>query len=162
MPPTMLDIQPLIAAYRMPPIGVGCVVRYYRHGIQTPQYCTAGIVMKVGASANQVYVLGDTTKIDVKHVSDPRVQLNADHRESGTWDFTEEHYQMQEIIESLLAIACPTEEDRKSPEKSDAAKDLWALRKKCQELGSQNWMKLKRTDCERIIAEAAAAATSDI
>jgi hypothetical protein len=92
----------------------------------------------------------------VRHVSDPKLSLNADQREQGAWDFTDEHYenkmfqvQMERRVKALekqiaaLITKQPQAKGRKNakgasrdnPAAREALAKYHALKKEAQELG---------------------------
>lgn len=98
-------------AYQMPRPSPGMFVRWYNAG--NPADTWRGIVRKVYVDTIEIHVLGWALgpKKVCRHVTDPGVtgEAKPDYvRETGLWDFTEEHYDnlswRQAVCERLADI----------------------------------------------------------
>lgn len=82
-----------MTSYKMPAITAGTIVRYFPSGTRTARRPDIAQVKTV-SERSVVLVLTWGQQIDtVRHVDDPKLTLNADQRENGAWDYTDEHYQ---------------------------------------------------------------------
>lgn len=90
----MSQANPLeLSSYKMPAVKAGMIVRWFPSGTRTARNPDIAQVKKV-SERSVVLVLSYGQQIDtVRHVDDPKLTLNADQRETGAWDYTEEHYQ---------------------------------------------------------------------
>ena len=87
----------------MPEVQLGTAVMFHpNHDLTHPHL---GWIVRLGKTGrNCVIRTSDRMVHDgVKHVSDPRLDWNNDHRESGSWDFTDEHKRLEKEREELKA-----------------------------------------------------------
>ena len=77
---------------------------------------TAAIVTRVGEKVIDLYLVGSGNRVitGVKHVTDPRLRLNDDMREGGSWDFRKSE---QKILARINELATKIEaiEDALNP-----------------------------------------------
>jgi len=80
-----------IQKYQMPQPHLGAPVIYYQTGVKDRRRAQVGYVLQAG-HRNVTLMLPNGQRQDaVRHIEDPKLALNADQRESGAWDFTDEH-----------------------------------------------------------------------
>lgn len=150
---TIREINNLMQRYLHPKIGVGTPVRYYPNADHNEKRATCGFVMKVGNASLTLFIPGSRSVIDaVKHVSDPRLLGASEHRESGSWDFTEQQIADETAVSELMSMISPTEEDRKNPQRSAAVKEVWSIRQEAAAMGARNVKAMSRKECEQFIA----------
>lgn len=138
---TASDIQNSMASYLQPKITIGMSVRFYPYAdANDSQHETIGFVTRIGRQSVSIYVPTMRSVRDgVKHISDPRLSGSQELREAGSWDFTEEFYAIEGLVEELCRMVFPDPSaERKSPEKSAAVKELWKLRAEATRFGAKN------------------------
>lgn len=106
---SMLEIGPRLAQYRMPPVGIGTTVLWYRHGTRSSRPAL-GFVARFEENGQNIDIAVPTEGADivesVPHVSDPRLELGYEHSSSGAWDYTEDYrkaVQDRHAVEERLA-----------------------------------------------------------
>lgn len=75
--------------YIMPKPPRGAPVVWFVHGRKSDSP-EVGFVIKVGASSVTVQLASGICREAVRHIDDPRLEMNEFQRENGAWDFTEE------------------------------------------------------------------------
>tara|TARA_R100000458_G_C8264971_1_gene240130 strand:- start:1135 stop:1524 length:390 start_codon:yes stop_codon:yes gene_type:complete len=95
--------QELAREFVMPKVELGAAVFFYpNHNLTHPHLAWIVNIGKTGK--NVVLRTAERMVYDsVKHVDDPRLDWNVDHRESGSWDFTDEHKRLEREREDLKA-----------------------------------------------------------
>lgn len=89
--------QEEIQSFVMPSVKLGLAVSWFANGLRSGPYQVAFVIR---VSHRNVHLVTATRGIfeAVRHIDDPKLQLNADQRESGAWDFTDDHkYRIQEM-----------------------------------------------------------------
>jgi len=74
-----------------PSISAGMQVIWYRHGVRRESDSIVGFMLHKGRRTSQIFLINGRRVDAVRHIDDPKLQLNADQREAGAWDFTEGH-----------------------------------------------------------------------
>jgi len=76
--------------YEMPDVEVGTPVMY--HAFHDTLHPSLAFVVKKSLTGRNVMLRHTSGQIyeGVRHVDDPKLTWNNDHRESGSWDFTPE------------------------------------------------------------------------
>jgi hypothetical protein len=94
--PTVQEIQ----AFVMPSVGIGETVVWYRHGTRNSQHEIATVYKR---SARNVHLLTATNGVreGVRHIDDPKLQLNPEQREMGAWDTSEFNRDLQAQIADM-------------------------------------------------------------
>ena len=82
--------------FEMPKVQVGTAVFFYPNHVTThPHLAWVTSIGRTGK--NLVLRTAERMVYDtVKHVDDPRLKWNVEHRESGSWDFTDEWKRLEE------------------------------------------------------------------
>jgi hypothetical protein len=77
----------------MPEVVVGTPVTYYPTGMLEGSDVRVGFIIRISRSGRNVVVrTADGGHFEsVRHIDDPKLKLNVDHREAGAWDFPEFH-----------------------------------------------------------------------
>ena len=99
--PTQEEIQ----SFQMPEVEVGTPVTFYSNGLKEGTEPRIGFILRISRSGRNVVIRtaeGGHYE-SVRHIDDPKLQLNSDHRENGGWDFTEFHKQECKEREELRA-----------------------------------------------------------
>ena len=89
--------------FEMPFVEVGAAVFFYdRHDTQHPQL---GFVARKSRTGKNIVIRLATGHVHdtVRHVDDPKLAWNVDHREGGSWDFTDEWKRLEREREQLKA-----------------------------------------------------------
>ena len=143
----------------MPEVVVGTPVTYYPTGMIEGSDVRVGFIIRISRSGRNVVVrTADGGHFEsVRHLDDPKLKLNADHREAGAWDFTAFHkaelVERQEIISRLDRL-----EGRKSvgPPALETIEEPYSdLRIRAIELGiefkgnpKRQWLEIKVAEYE--------------
>jgi len=106
----MSEIAEAKRTYRMPPLRQGMTVNWYRDP-KDRRAPLIGIVQKVNQGINcDLFVPGGEFSFPegVKHVSDPRCRISADHYEAGVWDYTDDFKEREDrakdVEQRLVAV----------------------------------------------------------
>jgi hypothetical protein len=86
----------LVKAFTMPKACRGQAVTWYPSGAKSSAAETA-FVLEVGKRNVVLQRASGLAIASVRHIDDPKLQLSAEQRESGAWDFTDEAKQMLEL-----------------------------------------------------------------
>lgn len=80
----------LAAEFVMPEVQLGTAVFYYPNHITTHPHLAW--IIRIGRTGKNLVLRTAERMVhdSVKHVDDPRLDWNVDHREAGSWDFTDE------------------------------------------------------------------------
>ena len=134
-----------IEAFKAPKAKFGQPVAYYINGVKdTSRKPELGWVIRTGERTIHLYVVsatgGTLVRESVRHIDDPKLQLNADQRESGAWDFTDYDKEQTALRDEMndrfdaiekAVVAGPTQCDRE------------VLLFHCKKLGLRGYSKLK-------------------
>lgn len=96
-----------ISNFTMPRPSRGQCIAWYPNGTRGDS--ETAFVLSVG---KRNIVLRTATGIPmetVRHIDDPKLQLNAEQRASGAWDFTEHDKKMNEMTASLAGLKATVE-----------------------------------------------------
>lgn len=160
--PTLEEIQ----SFNMPSVCVGTPVEFYTTGTREGTEPRIGFVLRISRSGRNVVVrTAEGGHFDaVRHIADPKLQLNADQRENGAWDFTEfykaELEERRNVMERLEALegTGPAPENKiaaivnipEEPESETVEKTYSGLRERAIELGiefkgnpKRKWLEIK-------------------
>jgi|TARA_R100000808_G_C2154923_1_gene166444 hypothetical protein len=164
--PTLEEIQ----SFQMPSVQVGTPVEFYITGTREGTEPRIGFVLRISRSGRNVVIrTADGGHFDaVRHIADPKLQLNADQRENGAWDFTEfyksELEERRNILERLEALegTGPTPQNKivapaEIPQEveSETVEETYSgLRERAMELGIEFKGNPKRKWLEMKIGEA--------
>lgn len=89
--------------YKMPEIRIGAPVLFYPyHNLKHP---FLGFVVSVTSSRRNVSIRTTNGHVHdgARHVTDPKLTWNADHRENGSWDYTDENKALEKERQEILA-----------------------------------------------------------
>jgi len=98
--------QEQILSFQMPKVEVGTALAFYPAG-RPNAHSTVGFLVRISRTGRNVMLKTvDGLVYDaVRHVEDPKLEINSDHRENGAWDFTDEHKRLeknrQELVERI-------------------------------------------------------------
>ena len=138
-----VDQQELLQ-YQMPKPEVGDIIIWYRNAQQIERREQAAIVTRVGEKVIDLYLVGSGNRVitGVKHVTDPRLRLNDDMREGGSWDFRKSE---QKILARINELATKIEaiEDALKPE-SNGFEERQDLRAKAKDLGIKGFQRMTK------------------
>jgi hypothetical protein len=145
--------------FKMPEVVVGTPITYYPTGMTEGSDVRVGFIIRVSPSGRNVVVrTADGGHYEsVRHIDDPKLRLNADHREAGAWDFTAFHkaelVERQEIIGRLDRLEGRKSAKPPAPEKIE--EPYSNLRAKAIELGiefkgnpKRQWLEVKVAEYE--------------
>jgi len=95
--------QEAINSFQMPPVRQGMMVRWYQYGEKATGSTTIGFVVRVTNRAIEMRTAEGLFRQTVRHIDDPKLTLNITQRESGAWDYTEEHLFQIALLDELQA-----------------------------------------------------------
>ena len=93
----------LAETYVMPSVKLGSPVFFYdRHDLANP---ILGFVARHSRTGKNLVIRTTDGHVydGVRHVTDPKLTWNHDHRESGSWDYTDEWKRVEEEREEMKA-----------------------------------------------------------
>lgn len=139
-----------IRNYKMPAPYVGAAVVWYATGAPQRNAAQLAFVRHVG-TRNIGLQLPTGTRVDaVRHVSDPKLQLSADQRENGAWDFTEQDVVMERrlrlLMERIERLEGAEPAQPKKTQKAPHLRALSELRKHAKALGGKDVHKMKKQE----------------
>lgn len=144
----------MVDDFTMPVPSAGMPVLWYAAGVKTGRKPEVGFILNVGNRSVRLRTAFGELKETVRHVSDPKLQLNRDQREGGAWDFTDEHYHKAswtaEVDQRLRQIEARLAGNPKIPE------DYKEMLEEARRLGLSFRGNPKREKLERLISEAKA------
>lgn len=118
-------VEELAHEFVMPDVELGSPVMFHRnHDVQNP---ILGFIVRIGRTGKNVVIRTSDRHVheSVKHVDDPRLDWNIDHRESGSWDYTpewkrleKERHDLEARVSALEHTATKTVSRRKKPQSS--------------------------------------------
>ena len=145
--------------FKMPEVVIGTPVTYYPTGMTEGSDVRVGFIIRVSRSGRNVVVrTADGGHFEsVRHIDDPKLRLNADHREAGAWDFTAFH--KAELVERKKIVGRLDKlEGRKSakPPAPEKIEEPYSnLRARAIELGiefkgnpKRQWLEIKVAEYE--------------
>jgi hypothetical protein len=143
----------------MPEVVVGTPVAYYPTGMIEGSDVRVGFIIRISRSGRNVVVrTAEGGHFEsVRHLDDPKLKLNVDHREAGAWDFTAFH--KAELVERRdIKSRLNRLEGRKSatPPAPEKIEEPYSnLRAKAIELGiefkgnpKRQWLEIKVAEYE--------------
>jgi hypothetical protein len=91
-----------IDSFVMPTVDHGAVVAWYPNGLPSdrPQ---VGYVIRVQHRGLTIMTAANGVRDIVRHITDPKLRLNPEHRENGGWDYTEDYKERQAEVAGLQA-----------------------------------------------------------
>ena len=136
--------------FEMPEVVIGTPVTFYTTGMVEGTEPRIGFVVRMSRSGRNLVLraAGGGYYESVRHIDDPKLKINADHRENGAWDFTEYHKdtlmaakalaKRLNRIEEVMGLSGPIEEKEEKAEKVSAKPQevsYKSLREQALELG---------------------------
>lgn len=103
------QVQQNIDAFTMPKPMRGQSVLFYRNGTKGGQP-EVGFILKVGTRNLMVMLASGIAQESVRHIDDPRLQLNDAQRACGAWDFTDDWKAIQTLTTNVAALTAKVEE----------------------------------------------------
>jgi hypothetical protein len=94
--------QEEILLFEMPSVDVGTPIEYFPTAVRSGEP-RLGFVVRVSRTGRNVVVrTSDGGWFDaVRHIDDPKLQMNQDMRENGAWDRTEYDKELNKRLESI-------------------------------------------------------------
>lgn len=133
--------------FEMPEVAIGTPVTFYATGMVEGTEPRIGFVVRMSRSGRNLVLraAGGGYYESVRHIDDPKLKINADHRENGAWDFTEYHKdtlmaakalaKRLNRIEEVMGLSGPTEEKAEKKPAEPQEVSYKSLREKALELG---------------------------
>jgi len=158
------DLKDRIVDFSMPSVPVGTAVLWYPMGRRSAMPMVA-YVLHCGARTTQLYLASGRRMDAVRHLADPKLELNSDQRENGAWDFTEQHKEFisfREEMERRLAaleksepVSAPAKPKKKpgNPAAKANLQEYRELQRQAQRLGinpTQKKVELKEAIAARL------------
>ena len=100
---SQVPTQEEILLFEMPGIDLGTPVEYFPNAVRNSGEPRLGFVVRVSRTGRNVVIrTSDGGWFDaVRHIDDPKLQLNQDMRENGAWDRTEYDKELNKRLESI-------------------------------------------------------------
>jgi len=127
--------QEEMMAYQMPKPTVGDIVVWYRNAQRLERREQAAIVTRVGEKAIDVWLIGGSVVTGVKYFTDPRLRLNDEQREGGSWDFSKSALQLQARLGEIETKLDAIEQALRPEPTSNGFAELQSLRNMAKDLG---------------------------
>ena len=133
--------------FEMPEVAIGTPVTFYTTGMVAGTEPRIGFVVRMSRSGRNLVLraAGGGYYESVRHIDDPKLKINSDHRENGAWDFTEYHKdtlmaakalaKRLNRIEEVMGLSGPTEEKAEKKPAEPQEVSYKSLREKALELG---------------------------
>lgn len=80
--------------YAMPQANPGMQILWYKKGVVDRTSVEVAYMLHTGARTAVICSMTGRRVDAVRHVDDPKLQLNADQRENGAWDYTDDYKEM--------------------------------------------------------------------
>lgn len=118
-----------ITEFTMPEALQGTEVSFYKNGMAEGRPPELGTIVRVHNSRRTVtiQIAGGTIQQSVRHLDDPKLRINSDHRENGAWDFTPEYKRREREVleinqrlarlESIMIVDKPAGKQKRTPQK---------------------------------------------
>ena len=102
----------LAQEFVMPEVKLGTAVSLPQSQLTHPHLAW---IVNIGRTGKNVVLRTAERMVhdSVKHVDDPRLDWNVEHREAGSWDFTDEHKRLEKEREDLKARVAALEHTAK-------------------------------------------------
>ena len=94
---TVVD-HDVIANFSMPQARIGLPVIWYKTGRRNRQSSEVAYILQCGARTVTVHCSGGRRMDAVRHIDDPKLDLSADQREQGAWDFSDDYKDLVEFM----------------------------------------------------------------
>jgi hypothetical protein len=133
--------------FEMPEVVIGTPVTFYANGMVEGTEPRIGFVVKMSRSGRNLVLraAGGGYYESVRHIDDPKLKINSDHRENGAWDFTEYHKdalmsakalaKRLNRIEEVMGLGGPIEEKAEKVSAEPQEVSYKSLREQALELG---------------------------
>ena len=120
--------------FDMPEVDEGTPVAYYPNGKRDTSFPQLGFVIRISRSGRNLMLrTADGQVFDaVRHLEDPKLRINSDHRENGAWDYTD-HYKKERDARDDLGNRLARLEDLVDSQKGTGS--YRSLRQKAVDLG---------------------------
>lgn len=92
-----------IDAFEMPHVRPGATVLYHPQGMRT-RHQSVATVIRCNRRGAMVKTAEGHIREAVRHIDDPKLELNADQRENGAWEHTDDYKLLQGLDERLSAL----------------------------------------------------------
>ena len=157
-----------IQNFQMPQCTIGVPVLWFPSGRPSRQKAQVAYMIHCGGRTVTLQLATGRRLDAVRHIDDPKLQLNADQREQGAWDFTDEHkagaaFRQEararlDAIEAQLDIkdrpSQPGMSEQHKREMADRMRHYQALKKKALGLGIEVKKGMGVADIEAAISDA--------
>jgi len=133
--------------FEMPEVVIGTPVTFYTTGMVSGTEPRIGFVVRMSRSGRNLVLraAGGGYYESVRHIDDPKLKINSDHRENGAWDFTEYHKdalmsakalaKRLNRIEEVMGLSGPIEEKAEKKPAEPQEVSYKSLREQALELG---------------------------
>ena len=133
--------------FEMPEVVIGTPVTFYTTGMVAGTEPRIGFVVRMSRSGRNLVLraAGGGYYESVRHIDDPKLKINSDHRENGAWDFTEYHKETKlaaatlderlSRIEDVMGVGKPIEEKVEKEATKPQEVKYKSLRDQALELG---------------------------
>lgn len=143
--------------FQMPVPSAGTPVLWYRSGIKTSKKPEVVFVLSVGNRSIRARTAYGELLETVRHVADPKLDQSKDQRESGAWDFTEDHYRRAawtaDVEGKLKALETKLSKLLVGSIREESSDDYRGLVQEARDLGLQFRGNPSRKKLEQMIRE---------
>jgi len=89
--------------FDMPEVDEGTPISYYANGKRDTSFPRLGFVIRISRSGRNLMLRTSDGHIfdAVRHLDDPKLRINSDHRENGAWDYTDHYKKERDAREDL-------------------------------------------------------------
>lgn len=97
--------QDQIISFEMPKVKVGTPVSFHPTGRDEGTHPQLAFVVRISRTGRNIMLRNVNGGINesVRHVDDPKLEINSDHREGGAWDFTDEYKRIKGERSEILS-----------------------------------------------------------
>ena len=157
---TDVPTQDEINGFEMPDVALGTPVTFYLNGLRDGTEPRIGFVLRISRSGRNVVIRtaeGGHYE-SVRHINDPKLRINSDHRENGAWDFTDFHKaeeKKRQLIDARIAALEHSATDKIIKSASTSKKEVTysELREQALSLGIEFKGNPKRKWLEQEVAK---------
>jgi hypothetical protein len=151
-----------IVNFEAPKIPLGSPVLWYRTGTVDSKHAQLGFVIHAGHRTLTVRLSSGQRVDAVRHCTDPKLELSAEQREQGCWDYTPHYLEMErrwndveerlDALERQITAAITT--PKKPKELNASLKEMADLRREAKELGIRPPTNIKLENLRQLVLDA--------
>lgn len=109
-------------SFEMPRANPGMQILWYKRGFYDRTSREVAYMLHCGENTAVIISCTGRRADAIRHIDDPKLQLNPDQRENGAWDFTDDHKEMMAFKRDMLERIGQLEQKLAALESSGAPK----------------------------------------